>query len=156
MSAAPFATSGECDTMTMPTFFAIECSDSTLQSRFQKFTYCRYEQFSRSRAGVHVPLASLTEERRAAAPRDHRYRLGGRFVCAFANFAQRAYAVRRAQLIERGHEHVEHRLVSDVGAPEFLDHADRLFARSDDALLRELVGVGQMLADRREELSVQW
>src|SRR4029450_2472299 len=80
MSAAPFATSGECDTITMPTFFPIRCSDPTLQSRFEKIAYRAHDQLRRARTRVHVSLASLAEERRPAAARHHRDRRKRGFV----------------------------------------------------------------------------
>src|SRR5206468_9201461 len=117
MSAAPFATSGECDTMTMPTFFAIRCSGSALQSRFQKTAHGRHDQFGGARSWIHVTLAALAQERRPAATRDHRYRLQRSRVRALADAGERACAVSRAQLIESRHQHVEHRLVPDIGPP---------------------------------------
>src|SRR5947207_2339132 len=121
MSAVPFATSGECDTMTIPTFLPIYDSDSALQVRFQKTAYCGYDQFRRTGTRIHVPLAALAQVGGPAASGNHGYRfLRGR-ARALAHITQGTSPVCSAQLLERGHQHVEHGLVPHVGAPERLD-----------------------------------
>src|SRR5437868_1201341 len=156
MSAVPFATSGECDTMTIPTFLPIYDSDSALQVRFQKTAYCGYDQFRRTGTRIHVPLAALAQVGGPAASGNHGYRfLRGR-ARALAHITQGTSPVCSAQLLERGHQHVEHGLVPHVGAPERLDHLDRFLTRRDDALLREPLRVRQMVSDRGEELPVEW
>src|SRR5258708_31873956 len=108
MSAVPFATSGECDTMTIPTFLPIYDSDSALQARLQKPAYCDHDQLRRTGTWIHVALAALAQVGSPAASGNHGYRLRRGRARAFAHVTQGTSPVSCAQLLERGHQHVEH------------------------------------------------
>ena len=66
MSAAPRATSGECETMTMPTLLLMPVPSMTSQTA--AIISC-----ARARARIHVADRALAEERGAAADRLHRH-----------------------------------------------------------------------------------
>src|SRR5271165_5297550 len=142
ISAAPSATFGECDTMTMPTL-AILCVSQFIAER-------RDHQRRRSRAGIDVTDRSLAEKGSASARRPHRGRRFGRKRSSFLDSSE--VAARRESLAARN-ENIEHGLLAGVALAARADRRNSRSERRSRVAARWLGREG--LSQRQKQCAVQ-
>src|SRR5262249_54457561 len=119
MSAVPFATSGECETMTMPTLSFISCASPFA---FQTITDRGDDQRARPCPRVHMAYGPLSQKRRPALDGLHRDRRLGPFLGQLSHAVKARSAI--AQMFCDRPQHVEHGLVVEIGLAARLDGLD--------------------------------